>query len=654
MKYSRNCKFLLVSLLTFLISSCGDSGTDDSTASELASRDNTQEVNDYYTSRPEFFSFKSLSDLPVDLTWEDGSSLPEIGSPDAVKGGTEYVRIQDFPRTLRTVGPDSNGSFRSWILDDTAMAIAHRHPGEFSYYPGLAESWAVDRDSKTVFVKLDRSAKWSDGVPITSDDFFFMFWFFQSSYIIAPWYNNWYGTQYTNITRYDDHTFSISIPDAKPDMDSRVLELRPMPQHFFREVGDDFVARYQWRFAPTTAAYILKDKDIKKGRSITLTRNKDWWAKDKKNWRYRFNIDRIRLSVIRDTAKVFEAFKRGDIDQFGLNLAQYWYEKLPDDDPDVKAGYIHKSVFYNQRPRPTYGLWINTSRPLLDNQDIRVGISFATNWQLVIDKFFRGDFTRMQTSSDGYGEFSHPTLESRPFNIVKALESFAKAGFTDRGPDGILVNGRGQKLAFTLSSGYESLKDVLTILKEEAAKAGIEFRIEVLDATAGWKKVQEKKHDIHFSAFNTSLEMYPRFWETYHSDNAYDHAFLDDGSINPDRKLKTQTNNLEALAIFEMDLMIDKYRTSDNKQEMIELARAMTELHNEHASFSPGYYQGFFRLGYWRWIQYPDSFSYKYARGAGQLFVHWIDAKMKEETLAARKDDKTFDPQIRVFDQFKN
>jgi microcin C transport system substrate-binding protein len=648
-----NSRLLYISLLTLLISSCGGSNDDTTPAADLEMMDNTQEVNEYYASKPDFFSFKTLADLPVDLVWENGSSLPEVGSPKAKKGGTEYARLQDFPRTLRTSGPDSNGSFRRWILDDTTVAIAHLHPDKFTYFPGLAESWAVDRKSKTVFVKLDPGATWSDGVPITSDDFVFMFWFFQSPYIIAPWYNNWYGTQYTNITKFDDYTFSITIPDAKPDMDSRILELRPMPQHFFKEVGDDFVERYQWKFAPTTAAYVIEDKDIKKGRSITLTRNKDWWAKDKKHWRYRFNADRIRLSVIRDTPKVFEAFKRGDIDQFGLNLAEYWYEKLPDSDEDVQAGYIHKSIFYNQRPRPTYGLWINTSKPLLDNRDIRVGINYATNWQLVIDKFFRGDFSRMQTSSDGYGEFAHPTLQSRPFDIKKALASFAKAGFSQRGPDGILVNDQGQKLAFTLSSGYEALKDVLTILKEEAAKAGIDFRIEVLDGTSGWKKVQEKKHDIHFSAFSVSLEMYPRFWETYHSENAYDDAFLDDGQVNPERALKTQTNNLEALAIFEMDKLIDKYRSSENKEEMIQLSRTMTELHHKHASFSPGYFQGFFRHGYWRWIKYPDEFSYKHARGAGELFVHWIDTDLKEETLAARKDGKTFEAQILVFDQFK-
>ncbi len=635
--------------LLLAIVSCGgdDVGTD-----VPIEHDNTAEVQAYYAANPDFFSFKTIGDLPTQLTWQDGGHLPEIGSDDAVKGGTEYSRLADFPRTLRTVGPDSNGSFRPLILDDVSVQIAHRHPDNFEFYPGLAESWAVDRDARTVYVKLDPSARWSDGVSVTADDFMFMFFFYRSAYIVAPWYNNWFGTQYTNITRYDDHTLSITIPDAKPDMDARVLSLRPIAQHFFRALGDDFVERYQWQFEPTTGTYIIRDEDIKKGRSIVLTRLDNWWAKDRKFFKNRYNTDRIHLSVIRDTPKVFEAFKRGDIDQFGLNLAEYWYEKLPDGDADVQSGFIHKSVFYNQRPRPTYGLWINTARPLLDSRDIRVGINHATNWQLVIDNYFRGDYARMKTSSEGYAEFSHPTLRARAFDIDKAQEHFSRGGFTERGADGVLVNSEGQRLSVTLSTGYELYKDVLTILKEEALKAGLEYRIEVLDSTAGWKKVQEKKHDIHFSAFAVSLEMYPRFWETYHSDNAYDDAFTDSGEVNPERQLKTQTNNLETLAIFELDTLIDRYRASGDRREMIDLAHEMTEIQHDHASFVPGFVQDFYRLGHWRWVKYPSGFNHKHSSRAGQYYIHWIDTEEKQSTLEARKSGTTFTPQIRVFDQF--
>lgn len=645
-------KRLTLSLIALLaLVSCG--GNEEVSGNAIEARDNTQEVLDYYASKPDFFRFKTLADLPENLQWQNGSHLPDIGSPSAKKGGTEYNTIQDFPRTLRPVGPDSNGSFRIYLQDDVGVLLAHRHPDKFEFYPGLAESWAVSKEDKTVYIKLDADARWSDGEKVTADDFFFMFFFYQSSYIVAPWYNNWYGTQYTNITRYDDQTFSISVPEAKPDMDSRVLELHPIARHFFKELGEDYVEHYQWKFRPTTGAYIVRDEDIKKGRSIALTRLKDWWAKDKKFFRNRYNADKIRFSVIRDTPKVFEAFKKGDLDQTSLNLAEYWYDKLPNSDSDVANGYIHKSVFYNQRPRPTYGLWINSSRPLLDNQDIRVGLNHATNWQLVIDKFYRGDYVRMQTSSDGYGEFTHPDLKARLFDIETAQNHFAKAGFTQRGNDGILVNDQGQRLAFTLSTGYEALKDILTILKEEALKAGVEYRIEVLDGTSGWKKVQEKKHDLFLTAFGVSLEMYPRFWETYHSDNAYDDAFLDDGSVNPNRKVKTQTNNLEELANFEMDALIDRYRASDNKEEMIQLAYKMTEMQHEYGSFIPGFVQPFYRVGHWRWLRYPEFFNHKHSRGAGNYFVHWIDTDLKEQTLKARKDGKAFEPEINVYDQFK-
>lgn len=639
-------------LAALFLSACGDDGAGEKTAA--IAHDNTEEVEAYYAANPDFFHFRTIEDLPANLRWENGAGLPEMGSPEAKKGGTEYRALQDFPRTLRTIGPDSNSGFRPLLLDDVAMRLGWRHQDEFDFIPGLADEWAVGEDGRTIYVRMDPKATWSDGERVTSDDFLFMFWYYRSPYVTAPWYNNYYNTQYTNITRYDDLTFSISNAVAKPDADSKVLELVPIPQHFYKEVGDDFIERYQWRVPPTTGAYTVREEDIKKGRSIALTRVKDWWAKDKKHYRYRYNADKIRLTVIRDVEKIFEAFRRGDLDQASLNLPKYWYEKLPDSDSAVQAGYIHKSLFYNQRPRPNIGLWINTSRPLLDNLDVRLGINYASNFQLVIDKFFRGDYDRLQTAHDGFGAFSHPTLKAREFDIDKALEHFARAGFSQRGPDGILVNEAGERLAFTLSTGYQSMKDVLTILKEEAAKAGLEFRIEVLDSTAGWKKVQEKQHDIHLAGFGVFLEMWPRFWEHFYSGNAWDEAFLADGSVNPDRKIKTQTNNLEIFALVEMDELIDRYRESADKQEMIQLSHRMMEIHHEYASYVPGFYQGFFRIGHWRWLRYPEFFTHKHASSAGQLFVHWVDMDMKEETLAARKAGDSFDVEINTYDQWKD
>ncbi|HKJ91460.1 MAG TPA: ABC transporter substrate-binding protein, partial [Oceanipulchritudo sp.] len=322
------------------------------------------------------------------------------------------------------------------------------------------------------------------------------------------------------------------------------------------------------------------------------------------------------------------------------------------DAPEVEDGYIHKVTFYNEIPRPTYGLWINSAKSQLDNRDVRIGINYATNWDRVIEEYFRGDYVRMKTTADGYGEFTHPTIRARPFDVDKALEAFARAGYRERGPDGILVNEDGRRLSFTLSTGYRTFQDMLTILKQEAAKAGLEFRLEVLDGTAGWKKAQEKKHDITFSALSVSPEMYPRYWETYHADNAYDVPWLADGiTPNPEREIKTQTNNLQSVAIPELDKLIEAYRRSDDAEEMKQFAFRMEEILREHASFVPGFVQPFYRAAFWRWLRYPDNFNVKLSRGAGEWYLSWIDQDLKKETLKARDDGETFEPVIRVYDQ---
>ncbi len=609
-----------------------------------------------------FFQFRTPADLPPDLVWENGGDLPDLGSPDAAKGGTYYASLSDFPRTLRLFGPDSNGSFRPWILDDTRMQFGQRHPvdtsidanGNFRYFPGIASEWSVDKASRTIYVRINPAARFSDGEKITTDDVMFTFYMLRQPFIQAPWSNNFYRRSYVNVTRYDEHTFSLKLPEAKPNMLGRALELEPLPMHFFSELGEDYVQRYQWRFVPTSGPYVVKPENLKKGRSVTLTRIEDWWAKDLKFWRNRFNADRIHLTVIRDIAKSFEAFRKGELSTFSLTLPEYFYEKLPASDPLVANGYVHRAVFYNQVPRPTYGLWINSGRPLLDNRDIRIGINFASNWDKVIAEYFRGDYFRMRTTADGYGEFTHPTLRARPFDVEKALEHFARAGFRERGPDGVLVNDAGERLSFTLSTGYENLKDTLTILRREALKAGLEFRLEVLDGTAAWKKVQEKQHDIHFSAFNVSPEMYPRYWETYHSVNAYDVPWLPDGSPNPDRRLKAQTNNLQSIANRELDRLIEAYRASDSVAEMQRLAFEMEEILAEDASFVPGFVVPFMRTAYWRWVRWPEGFNVKLARGPVEYFLFWIDEPMREETLDARRRGETFPVVDAVYDQYRD
>lgn len=635
-----------------ILTACG--GGSDSSSDVDLTLDNTQEVNDFYAANPELFTFATPADIPSDLVWEDGMDVPEFGSPDAKKGGTYYESLEDFPPTLRFTGPDTNSSARSWIGGFFRLTYAGAHPDTGDYIPAIAERWAVDEEAKTVYVKINPNARWTDDEPITSDDQMFSLFFYLSDYIQAPFSNNFYGTEYTNITRYDELTFSMTVQTAKPDMAEYVLFLSPVPQHHYKELGADYPERYQWRFEPNAGPYVIDDQNIDMGTRLVLERKQDWWAKDNKYLRYLFNVDRINLTVIRDPAKRYEAFRRGDIDLMRIATADMWYDNLPETDPEVVGGYIHKNTFYNGGPRSNWGLWMNSSRHLMDNVDIRQGIQHAANWDLVISNYFRGDVDRLKTQNDGYPEFSNTEINAREFDVNKALEYFASAGFTERGSDGILVNDQGERLAFTLTTHYDRYADIFTILKEEATKAGLDIRIEILDGAAGFRKSREKQHDMYFMSLAPQQSMYPSYWQLYHSDNAYDDAFLEDGSVNPDRKIETQTNNIESIADFELDQWIEEYDRSSDKQRMIELSHMIQNRIFEYASFSPGFVEPFYRTAYWRWVQWPEGFNFRFTTYPYEMFAFWIDPDMRAETLEARRNGETFEPHVNdIYDQFK-
>jgi len=163
--------------------------------------------------RQSFFSFALLiiistnamavPQLPENLQWLTNNEDPVFASPDAVKGGALHDWLPSFPLTLRTVGPDSNGSFRSNLLGNQ-MQLVVVHPNTGNLIPGLATHWAYGDDNKTMYFKINPKARWSDGEPVTSDDFVFTFEFMRSKEIVAPWHLNFFKEELDKATVYDD------------------------------------------------------------------------------------------------------------------------------------------------------------------------------------------------------------------------------------------------------------------------------------------------------------------------------------------------------------------------------------------------------------------------------------------------------------------
>ena len=566
-----------------------------------------------------FHALATNSTLPSDITWESNDRAKSWASNKAKKGGVFRDFMLAFPPTLRTVGPDSNSSFRSYI-NANQLGLTDFHPNTMEIIPQIATHWAYGTDGKTVYYKLDPKAQWSDGTPVTADDFLFTLEFMRSKHINAPWYNNHYSEEILDVSKYSDHIISITGKVAKPkDELHYYYGLTPTPQHFYKKINKGWVKEYNWKIIPNTGPYQISS--IKKGKEITFQKKKNWWAANRPLNIGRFNVDKVVLKVIRDTNIAYKHFEKGELDSYTLVLPEFWHNKAKGSLYD--NGYLVKATFYNDTPRSSSGLFLNSANPILSDKSVRRALAHSLNFDRVINTVLRGDYDRLQSFHTGYGEYSNQNIKAREFDLDKANSLLDDAGWTERDGRGIRsLNGK--QLTLELVYGRKEHSDRWSILKQDALKAGIELELKLQDSSSHYKTIMQKQYQIASLGWTTGFR--PAFWQHFHSDNAN----------------KPQTNNITNLDSPEIDLNIIKYRSETDSGKRIELANIIAQQIHDQAIFIPDFSVPYTRGAHWRWLKFPQVPATKTSStlyspfGDGGLF--WIDNETKIETKAARKD----------------
>ena len=612
-------------LVLLILSLAGCSNTDD--------QQKQSEVKTETEKKKIFTAPLSPTPLPDDITWLTNDTDPVYASPEAVKGGTFHAAITSFPLTFRVVGPDSNSGFRSAILGNQ-LSLAGIHPNTENIVPEIATHWAFGKDRKTMYFKLNPKARWSDGTPVTAHDFAFTLEFMRSKYIVAPWYNDYYTKEIDKVVVYDDHTLAVVGTKKEPDLHLKLM-IAPTPRHFYTDLGEDFVQRYNWKIAPNTGPYQISD--FKKGKYVKFKRKRDWWAADLRYFKNRFNVNSVTYTVVRDHNISWEHFKKAKLDTFPLTIPKYWHIKSAI--PIFENGYVNKIWFFNDTPRSATGMWLNMDKPIFKDKRLRYAFAHAMNIQKVIEKVLRNDYFRLEHGYVGYGRYTNPNIRARRFDLNKVTSYMTDAGW-HRGTDGIWEKD-GNRFSVEVTYSFDEHTPRLVVLKEEAKKAGIELRLQKLDGAAAFKKILEKKHTVAWMGWSTSMR--PQYWEHFHSINAH----------------KPQTNNITNTDDPEMDRLIDAYRSSIDEEERIELSKKIQAKIHEIGPFVPTFMVPYVREGYWRWWRLPtppgtrhsDTLFDPFSSGTGGLF--WYDKKLYEETKAAMKAKKTFPPQVIIEKTYK-
>ncbi|OCA03168.1 extracellular solute-binding protein [Akkermansia glycaniphila] len=573
-------------------------------------------------------------DLPAALPWESNWDEPELGDPRATKGGTLRLPItRSFPDTFRPFGPNSNNGFRRYLYDDIAMDLVTIHPGTGAIIPGLADKWAVSDDGRTVYYHIDDKATFTDGTPITTRDFLTAIYIRTSPYAKASYYQNYYLENIAGITLYGPRTFSVTLP-ARAPMPVYKAALTCDPTHFYSEFGADYAERYQWRTPPGTGGYAVSPDNVIRGTQIGLRRIPDWWAKNRKYARYSCNVDDILYLFYADPAKVRELFRIGELDVLSLREPEHWYEGM--EIPEVHHGYIRRAEFHNIWPRSPFGFFLNTSRPPFNDKNIRLGLHHAMNIDGIIDTVFRGDYRRLHSYATGFGKYTNPSIRAREYSPEKAREYFAMAGYTRTDREGYLCTPGGKRLTVEISYANEPLYNIfMSKLREDAARCGVEILPDSLDTMVFFRKVMDKRHQAAVWSWGFTPPI-PRLHQGFHSSFAYDSK----GNV------ATTTNNITAYADDDLDEALIDERDATTEQEAVAASHRAQQLIHDSATWIPGWTTDFWRLAYWRWIQWPRSETTNFAppRYYDPLDSHlyWIDENEKAATIRARHNGETY------------
>ena len=370
--------------------------------------------------------------LPAGIQWLTNDTDPVFASDRAVPGGSFHSAIMSFPMTFRSVGPDSNGVFAGQLRANQ-LSLIGLHPNTLNIIPELATHWAFGDDKKTMYFKLNPDARWSDGHPVTADDFAYTLTFMRSKEIVAPWYNDYYAREIDRVIVYDDHTLAVVAAKPVPDLYLRI-GIGPTPAHFYGKLGDDFVQPLQLEDRPQYRP--LSDFRFPEGKKRHLHPQEETGGRPRCDiFRHRFNVDTVKFSVVRDYNLQWEYFKKAKLDAFGITLPSYWHVKSKA--PVVENGYVHRIWFFNDTQQSAQGMWLNQDRPIFKDPAARYAFAHAMNVEKVIGQVLRNDYFRLEHGFMGYGEYSNERDPRPAFRSGQACAPYLTGAGWRRGADGI-------------------------------------------------------------------------------------------------------------------------------------------------------------------------------------------------------------------------
>jgi peptide/nickel transport system substrate-binding protein len=308
-------------------------------------------------------------------------------NPQAPKGGRLVLgELGTFdslnPFIIRGV---SAGNLRDYVYESL---LARSGDEPFTLYGLIAEKVEVPADRSSITFHLRAQARFSDGAEITPEDVLFSFEVLRDK----GWpYHRAHYSKVVKAEKVDAHSVRFTFASAGDREMPLILGLMPiLPRH---RLDADRFDRTTLEPPIGSGPYVVSHVDP--GRSLTYTRNPQWWGRDLAVNRGRYNFNEVRIDYFRDAAALFEAFKAGEIDVRPEDDPSRWLEGY--DVPAATQGRLIKREFDTGVPCGMSALVFNTRRAMFADQRVRQALILVFDAEWINRSLYNGVYRRTQS-----------------------------------------------------------------------------------------------------------------------------------------------------------------------------------------------------------------------------------------------------------------
>jgi peptide/nickel transport system substrate-binding protein len=309
----------------------------------------------------------------------------------AVKGGRLTI---GFLGTFDSLNPFNlkAGSTAQGLNTNVFEPLMARSLDEpFTLYGLIAQTIETDQDRSFVTFRLDPRARFSDGVPITSQDVRFTFELLKSKG--RPQQRAAYSLV-KSIETPDALTVHYDLSGIGDREMPLTLALMPvLPRHKTDPSKFD-----EANLEIPTGSGPYRIVDVKPGERVMLRKDPNYWAKDLPIRAGLFNFDEIDIEYFRDANSLFEAFAAGILDFREETSPARWAHAY--DFPAIRDGRVIRKSLPVGGPKGMEGFVFNLRRPFFTDIRAREALSLVFDFDWVNTNLFDGLYKRTKSFFD--------------------------------------------------------------------------------------------------------------------------------------------------------------------------------------------------------------------------------------------------------------